>query len=85
MTNEYIDQKILLNFNKISLKFKIYLINDFQSNFIIDMNVIDRNDIDFFINKNIFKIDDTKISFAYAFIDFIKVSYHYTIKSDFKK
>ena len=45
--DEYIDQKILIEFNKLLLRVKIYLIQNFQSNLIIDMNILKRDDIDF--------------------------------------
>ena len=38
--NKYIEKKVLLNFNKIFVIIKIYLIKDFQFDLIIDMNVL---------------------------------------------
>ena len=45
--DKFIEQNVLIEFNKIFLRVKIYLIQNFQLSLIIDMNVFKRNDITF--------------------------------------
>ena len=63
--DEYINQKFLIEFNKFSLRVKIYLIKNFQSNLIIDMNILKRNDIDFQLNKNMLIINEIDVFLNY--------------------
>ena len=63
--DEYIDTKILLNSNKISVQIKAYLMNNFQSDFIINMNVLNKNDINFLLIRQTLKIKDIEISLCY--------------------
>ena len=70
--NEYIDTKILLSFNKIFIQMKIYLIDNFQSNFIINMNVLNKNDMNFLLIRQALKIKNIEILLCYiSFISFI--------------
>ena len=49
--NQYIKQNVLLNFNKISMFIKIYLINELQFELIININVFNKNNIDLLFNR----------------------------------
>ena len=49
--DEYIDTKVLLNSNKILIQMKIYLIDNFQSGFIININVLNKNDINSLLTR----------------------------------
>ena len=64
--NQYINQKMLLNFNKISVFIKIYLINNLQFDLIINMNVLNKNNIDFLLNRQALKVKNIEISFCYT-------------------
>ena len=64
--NKYIEKKMLLNFNKISVIIKVYLIKSFQFDFIIDMNVLNKDDIDFMLSRKLLKIKNIDISLCYA-------------------
>ena len=64
--NEYIDTKVLLNFNKISIQMKVYLIDNLQSNFIINMNILNKNDINLLLTRQVLKIKDIEILLCYV-------------------
>ena len=64
--NKYIEKKMLLNFNKVFVTMKVYLIKSFQFDFIIDINVLNKNDIDFMLNRKSLKIKNIDISLCYA-------------------
>ena len=64
--DEYIEQKMFLKLDKILVFIKIYLINDFQLELIIDMNVLNKNDIDFLFSRQTLKIEDIEISLRYT-------------------
>ena len=64
--NQYIKQKMLLNFNKISVFVKIYLINNFQFDLIINMNVLNKNNIDLLLNRQTLKVKNIEILFCYT-------------------
>ena len=49
--NQYIEQKMLLNLNKIFIFMKTYLMNNFQFDLIINVNVLNKNDIDFLLSR----------------------------------
>ena len=76
--DEYVEQEILLNFNKFFIIVKIYLINRLQSNLIIDMNVLNRDDIDFQLNRNMFVINEMNVFLCYSSKK-ISTSYHFVI------
>ena len=64
--NKYIEKKMLLNSNKIFVIVKVYLVESFQSDFIIDMNVLNKDDIDFMLSRKSLKIENIDISLCYA-------------------
>ena len=64
--DECIEQKILLNFNKFSVKIKTYLINHLQSELIIDMNVLSRDDMNFQFNRNMLVIKKMNVFLRYS-------------------
>ena len=47
------------------MRVKIYLIQNFQSNLIIDMNILKRDDINFQLNKNMLIINEINVSLNY--------------------
>ena len=57
---------MLLNFNKVFVTIKIYLIKNLQFDFIIDMNVLNKNDIDFMLSRKSLKVKNIDISLCYA-------------------
>ena len=63
--DEYIKQKILIKFNKLSLRVKIYLIQNFQLNLIINMNILKQNNINFQLSKNILIINKVDMLLNY--------------------
>ena len=65
--NKYIEKKMLLNFNKILVTIKVYLIKNLQFDFIIDMNVLNKSDIDFMLNRKSLKVKNIDILLCYAF------------------
>ena len=82
--DEYINQKFLIEFNKFSLRVKIYLIKNFQSNLIIDMNILKRNDIDFQLNKNMLIINEIDVFLNYlSLISNLNnyIFFHFVIKN----
>ena len=82
--DKYIDQEILIEFNKFSLRVKIYLIQNFQSNLIIDMNILKRNDIDFQLNKNMLIINEIDVFLNYlSLISNLNnyIFFHFVIKN----
>ena len=64
--DEYIDTKILLDSNKIPVRIKTYLVNNLQSDLIIDMNVLNKDDIDLLLTCQALKIKDIEISLCYT-------------------
>ena len=66
MYDEYIEQKILIEFNKILLRVKIYLIQNLQSNFIININILRRNNIDLQLCQNMLVINKTNVFLNYS-------------------
>ena len=66
MLNQYIEQKILLSLKKIFVLVKVYIINDLQSNLIIDMNVLNKDDIDLLLNRQVLRIKNVEISLFYT-------------------
>ena len=66
--DKYIEQKMLLELNKFFVTIKIYLINRLQSDFIIDMNFLNRDDIDLRFNRNTFVIKKVNVSLCYSSI-----------------
>ena len=58
---------MLLNFNKIFVIIKVYLIKSFQFDLIIDINVLNKNDIDFMFNRKSLKVKNIDIFLCYAF------------------
>ena len=84
MLNEYIEQKVLLNSNKISVFIKTYIVNSLKPNFIINMNVLNKENIDFMLSRQTFRVKNIKISLCYvsSSIDKIidKISYEASYK-----
>ena len=76
--HECIEQKILLNFNKFSIKIKTYLINRLQLNLIIDMNVLNRDNINFQFNRNMFVIKKINVFLRYSTMK-IQTFYHFVV------
>ena len=76
--DECIEKKILLNFNKFPIKIKTYLIDRLQSNLIIDMNVLNRDDIDFQLNRNMLVIKKMNVSLRYSPMK-TQTFYHFVI------
>ena len=76
--DECIEQEILLNFNKFFVKIKTYLINHLQSNLIIDMNVLNRDDMNFQLNRNMFVIKKMNVFLRYSSVK-IQTFYHFVI------
>ena len=64
--DKYINTKVLLNLNKISVQIKTYLINNFQSSFIINMNVLNKNNINFLLIRQTLKIKNIEILLCYT-------------------
>ena len=64
--NQYIEQKMLLSFNKIFVFVKIYLINNFQFDLIININVLNKNNIDFLLNRQTLRVKNIEILFCYT-------------------
>ena len=63
---KYIEKKMFLNFCKIVVRVKTYLIKNFKFDFIIDMNVLNKNDIDFLFTRQILKIKNIEIFLYYV-------------------
>ena len=76
--DECIEQEILLNFNKFSIKIKTYLVNCLQSNLIIDMNVLNRDDMNFQLNRNMLVIKNVNVFLRYSSMK-IQTFYHFVI------
>ena len=64
--NKYIEKKMLLNFNKVFVIIKAYLVEGLQFDFIIDMNVLNRTDIDFMLSRKSLRVKNIDISLCYA-------------------
>ena len=64
--DEYIDTKVLLNLNKIFIRMKAYLVDNFQSSFIININVLNKNDINLLLIRQALKIKDIEILLCYT-------------------
>ena len=64
--DECIEQEILLNFNKFSIKIKTYLVDRLQLNLIIDINVLSRDDIDIQLNRNMLVIEEMNVLLCYS-------------------
>ena len=64
--DEFIEQNVLIEFNKIFLRVKIYLIQNFQSSLIINMNVLKRNDINFQLSRNMLIINEIDVFLNYS-------------------
>ena len=64
--NQYIKHNVLLNFNRISMFIKVYLINKLQFKLIININVFNRGNIDLLLNHQALKVKDTEISLCYT-------------------
>ena len=76
--DECIEQEILLDFNKFSIKIKTYLIDRLQSDLIIDMNVLNRDDIDIQLNRNMLVIEEVNVLLRYSWVK-IQTFYHFII------
>ena len=57
---------MLLDLNRISISIKIYLMNNLQSDLIIDMNVLNKDDIDLLFSRQALKIKNIEISLCYT-------------------
>ena len=77
IVDQYINTKILLSFNKILVQIKIYLINNLQSNFIIDINVLNRDNIDLLLNRKSLRIKNIEILLCYTFLSLTKEFNYY--------
>ena len=64
--NQYIDQKVLLSFNRISVFIKVYLMNNLQLDLIINMNVLNKNDIDFLLSRQALRVENIEILLCYT-------------------
>ena len=76
--DECIEQEILLDFNKFSVKINTYLIDRLQSDLIIDMNVLDRDDMNFQLSRNMFVIEEIDVLLRYSSMK-IQTFYHFVI------
>ena len=82
--DEYIEQKMFLKFNKVFVFIKIYLINDFQFELIIDMNVLNRDDIDLLFSRQALKVENIEISLCYTSSPINEISYFISaVKHDY--
>lgn len=83
--NQYIEQQILLNFNKIFVQIKIYLIDNLKSNLIIDINVLNKENMNLMFTRQILKMKDIEISLYYILSSkrhiTIYQSYHFMINA----
>ena len=76
--DECIEQEILLNLNKFSIKIKTYLIDRLQSDLIIDMNVLNRDDIDIQLSRNMLVIEEVNVFLRYSSVR-AQTFYHFII------
>ena len=83
--DKYIDQKVLIKFNKFSLRVKIYLIQNFQSNLIININILRRDDIDFQLSKNILIINKIDVLLNYLSSQNNYIFFHFVIANNIKR
>ena len=63
--DQYIEQKMLLNSNKVFIQIKTYFVNSFQFDFIIKTNVLNKENIDFLFNRRVFRVKNIEISLIY--------------------
>ena len=66
--DKYIEQDDLIEFNKKKLRVQIYLIQNFQSNLIIDINILKRNNINFQLSKNMLIINKIDVFLNYLLL-----------------
>ena len=64
--NQYIETKMLLSLNRISIRIKTYLVNNLQPDLIIDMNILNRGDIDLLLSRKSLRIKNTEIPLCYT-------------------
>ena len=83
--DEYIEQKVLIEFNKFSLRVKIYLIQNFQSNLIIDINILKRDDINFQLNKNMLIINKIDVLLNYSSSQNNYIFFYFVIINNIKR
>ena len=78
--HEYIDTKVLLNLNRVSVQIKTYLMNNLSFNFIININVLNKKNINFLLTRQALKIKNIEISLCYVSSSSMKINnYDYYI------
>ena len=67
IVDQYINTEILLNFNRIFVQIKVYLVNNLQLELIIGMNVLNKGDIDLLFSRQSLRVGNIEISLCYTF------------------